>query len=128
LVVEDDADTSAMYRAVLESDGFSVEQAVDGIEALFRAKARPPALVLLDVGLPRLDGFYLAELWRGDPAMAQVPILAVSAFLDGDNRDRALQAGCDDALEKPFALPELRRAVRKLLRLPDPKMEGSGSR
>jgi two-component system chemotaxis response regulator CheY len=117
LVVEDDSDASALYHDLLESEGFAVELARDGIEAIFKARARTPVLVLLDLGLPRLDGFYLADLWKRDSEMAAVPILAVSGFLDSDNVQRALAAGCTETLGKPFSVEDLRRAIRRLLHL-----------
>lgn len=115
LVVEDDADARAAYAAFLASEGFAVDLAGDGMEALFKAKAQPPDLVLLDLALPNLDGFYVAELWRADEEMRQKPIIAISGFLDAHNERRAREAGCTRTLAKPFSPQELRQAIQGVL-------------
>jgi two-component system cell cycle response regulator DivK len=116
LIVEDEPAAREAYAEILAGEGFEVELAADGMEAIFKAKAKKPALVVLDIGLPRLDGFYVADLWQRDPAMADVPVIGVSAFFDPHNQERAKQAGCALTLVKPFPPEELRLAVRRLLR------------
>jgi two-component system cell cycle response regulator DivK len=111
LVVEDSTDLREAYAAHLEGQGFEVVQAGDGMEALSLAKSHPPSLVLLDIGLPRLDGFYLAELWKRDPFMRHVPLIAISAFTEGDYERRALRAGCAAALRKPCSPAEVSREI-----------------
>src|SRR5713226_1514222 len=83
LLVEDSADFRDAFTATLEAHGFAVTHAGDGVEALALAKADTPDLVVLDIALPRLDGFYVAEVWKRDPLMAKVPVIAVSAYTDG---------------------------------------------
>jgi CheY-like chemotaxis protein len=82
LLVEDSADFRDAFSATLEGHGFAVTHAGDGVEALALAKADTPDLVVLDIALPRLDGFYVAEVWKRDPLMAKVPVIAVSAHTD----------------------------------------------
>ena len=115
LVVEDSTDLREAYAAYLEDLGFDVAQAADGMEALALAKAQPPSAVLLDIGLPRLDGFYLAELWRRDPQMRDVPLIAISAFTEGNYEQRALQSGCTAALRKPCSPQEVARQLSSFI-------------
>ena len=115
LVVEDSTDLREAYAAYLEDLGFDVAQAADGMEALALAKAQPPSAVLLDIGLPRLDGFYLAELWRRDPQMRDVPLIAISAFTEGNYEQRALQTGCTCALRKPCSPQEVARKLSSFI-------------
>lgn len=118
LIVEDDPEARDLYLEFLAGQGFEIETAADGMEALFRAKARRPALVVLDLGLPKLDGVYVAEVWRRDPAMAKVPIIAISAHFDGINDERARKAGCVLTLAKPFSTDELLASIRRLVGVP----------
>jgi two-component system cell cycle response regulator DivK len=115
LLVEDVADFREAFAFALETHGFHVVQATDGMEALALAKAKTPDAVILDIGLPRLDGFYVAELWRRDPAMKTVPVVALSAYTDGNYEERALRAGCTAALRKPSSADEVIRELERLL-------------
>ena len=115
LIVEDFDETRAAYTDSLEGAGFEVLQARDGMEALERAKQTLPDVVLLDIGLPRLDGFYVAELWKNDPNMSRVPVVAISAHSGPDYESRALAAGCQMALSKPCGAKEVLTAIRKVL-------------
>jgi len=115
LIVEDFDETRALYADSFEAAGFQVLQARDGIEALERTKQTLPDLVLLDIGLPRLDGFYVAELWKSDPSMSHVPVVAISAYSGPDYESRALAAGCQMAISKPCGTRELLAAIRKVL-------------
>jgi two-component system, cell cycle response regulator DivK len=115
MLVEDSADLRATYAAHLETLGFDVVHAQDGLEALMLAKAQPPDVVILDIALPKLDGFYVAELWKRDPVMARVPVIAVSAYTDGGYKERAIRSGCSLALEKPCTPGELAASIRAVL-------------
>jgi two-component system cell cycle response regulator DivK len=115
LLVEDARDTRELFAEALHVRGFEVVQAADGMEALSLAKAAVPDVVVLDIGLPRLDGFYVAELWKRDPSMQKVPVIALSAFTEGDYETRALQAGCASALRKPCAPDVVVREIERLL-------------
>jgi CheY-like chemotaxis protein len=116
LIVEDVKDFREAFAFSLEARGFHVAQAADGIEALAMAKANPPDVVVLDIGLPRLDGFYVVELWKRDPAMRAVPVIALSAHTEGNYQERALRAGCAAALRKPASADEVVREIERLLR------------
>ena len=120
-MVEDSAELREAYAAYLEELGFEVARAGDGMEALAIAKAEPPTAVLLDIGLPRLDGFYLAELWRRDPQMREVPLIAISAYTEGDYEKRALEAGFNVALRKPCTPQEVAQKLSAFISPPPPR-------
>jgi len=113
LAVEDDARLAATLRRVLAAEGYDVELAADGNEALRRARERPFDLVVLDVMLPGLDGIAVCKRLR---AGGDVPILMLTALGGTDQRVRGLDSGADDYLVKPFAYEELLARVRALLR------------
>jgi two-component system, OmpR family, response regulator MprA len=117
LVVEDDARLAATLERVLVAEGHEVARAGDGLEALRRAKERPPDLVILDVMLPGLDGIGVCRRLR---ATAQFPILMLTALDGTEDRVRGLDSGADDYLVKPFAYQELLARVRALLRRAGP--------
>jgi two-component system, OmpR family, response regulator MprA len=117
LVVEDDGRLAATLERVLAAEGHDVELAVDGLEAVRRARERPPDLVVLDVMLPGLDGIGVCRRLR---ATAQFPILLLTALGGTEERVRGLDSGADDYLVKPFAYRELLARVRALLRRTGP--------
>lgn len=114
LVVEDEPNLANVISDNLELEGFAVEIVADGLRALERIRADAPALVLLDVMLPGLDGFSICERLRAE--QNQVPILFLTAKSANDDRVHGLQAGGDDFLTKPFDLRELILRVRAILR------------
>jgi DNA-binding response OmpR family regulator len=116
LIVEDTADSRDMYMEFLGANGYQVTGAEDGLQALRAADATVPDLVVLDVALPKLDGFTVLRRLRRDPRFASTPILTLSASVANDYRAQAMDAGATDALEKPCLPDELLEAVRKALR------------
>lgn len=116
VLVADDKETSReLIRTVLESSGHSVTEASDGIEALHSAQQLQPDLVILDLHMPRLDGFgVLAELRRNEK-FASTPIMALTASAMHSDRERAIIAGFDSYVSKPIPLPMLREEVERLL-------------
>jgi len=116
LVVDDNADMREHIRALLHDD-YDVELAVDGADALIRAQARPPDLVLTDVMMPNLDGFGLLRAMRADAVLYTVPVVVVSARAGEEASIEGLEAGADDYLVKPFSARELRVRVRANLEL-----------
>ena len=118
LVVEDEARLAAFIRDGLRELSFEVDIAADGEEALQRARSTPYDLIILDIMLPRLDGFAVCrELRRLN---IDVPILMLSARGVVEDRVHGLDSGADDYLTKPFALAELTARVRALLRRQKP--------
>ena len=113
LVVEDDRPLAAMLKRVLGEEGYVVELAADGSEALRRARDRPFDLVVLDIMLPGLDGIAVCRRLRSS---GTIPILLLTARARTEDRVLGLDSGADDYLTKPFANEELLARVRALLR------------
>lgn len=113
LVVEDEAEIAGYLRRGLTFEGFSVEIAADGHQALAVARERPPDLVVLDLMLPGLDGLEVARRLR---AASSVPIIMLTARDAIPDRVAGLEAGADDYLIKPFAFEELLARIRVQLR------------
>jgi CheY-like chemotaxis protein len=117
LYVEDNAANLALVRKVLEHGGrFELVGASTGEDGLAQACARPPALILLDLDLPGIDGFELARRLRADRRTAAIPLVAISASVMKQERDQAITAGCVRFIEKPFDIAELRAVVEHALR------------
>ncbi len=122
LVVEDDEAIADVLRRSLRAEGHEVQSAGDGVEALTQAEQFVPDLVVLDLGLPRLDG---AEVCRRLRADSDVPILILTARAETEDRVAGLDSGADDYLVKPFERSELLARIRALLRRRPPR--GSAS-
>jgi CheY-like chemotaxis protein len=117
LYVEDNAANLALVRKVLEHAGaYTVIGCTTGEEGFAAAQADPPALVLLDLDLPGIDGFELARRLRAEPKLAAIPLVAISASVMKQERDQAIAAGCVRFIEKPFDIGELRAVVEQVLR------------
>ena len=113
LIVEDEPDNQEIVRAVVEDMvGCRAVLASDGLEALERASEEHPSLVLLDLMLPRLDGYEVARRLKRDALTRDVPIIAITALARPKDRIRATEAGCDDYVDKPFDLDLLERKIR----------------
>jgi len=115
LVVEDNGIIVTLLRHLLERRGYVVETAVDGREALARLQGEPPGLVLLDVMLPYTDGFEIIRQMRSTPSWSSVPVIMLTAKAQERNVVRALDAGANDYVIKPFKPEELAARVRRFL-------------
>jgi len=113
LVVDDEADIRTLLRDLLERAGFEVDEAPTGREALRALAAAPPALVLLDVSMPELDGYQTLERIRD---LSDVPVIMLTARAQELEKVRGLSAGADDYVAKPFGRQELLARVQALLR------------
>ncbi|HEX6228177.1 MAG TPA: response regulator transcription factor [Solirubrobacterales bacterium] len=122
LVVEDDEDIADVLRRSLRSEGYDVRTSADGVDALDVAAGFVPDLVVLDLGLPRLDGVEVCRRLRAD---SDVPILMLTARSETEDRVGGLDSGADDYLVKPFERKELLARIRALLRRRPPR--GSAS-
>ncbi|ACL65735.1 response regulator receiver modulated diguanylate cyclase [Anaeromyxobacter dehalogenans 2CP-1] len=116
LVADDEPDAREVLSQVLAPE-YEVASASDGQEALDLARAEHPDLVLLDIGMPRLDGFEVLQRLRQDPATADIPVIFVSGRGDDAVKVRSLDLGAVDYLQKPFSERELRARVERTLRL-----------
>jgi CheY-like chemotaxis protein len=101
LVADDHADTRAVLKAILESRGWRVLEARDGLECLRLARAERPAVLVLDLLMPGLDGWRVAQALKSDPATSGIHIVALTASIFPDDHLRALAAGCAEVLTKP---------------------------
>src|SRR4051812_27212594 len=118
LVVEDDVDIADVLRRSLRNEGYEVRTSADGVEALDVAAGFVPDLVVLDLGLPGLDGIEVCRRLRSD---GDVPILMLTARAETEDRVTGLDSGADDYLVKPFEREELLARIRALLRRRPPR-------
>jgi len=109
LVVEDYDDTREMMRIMIENYGYSVLEASGPYEAIEKASEFHPDLILMDIGLPLMDGLSTAEAIIGKEGTADIPIVAVTAY--HDVRYQVMKAGCLDVLYKPVDLPKLKQVL-----------------
>jgi CheY-like chemotaxis protein len=113
LIAEDEPDNQVILQTVVESlVGARSSVVGDGLAVLVSVERERPRMILLDLMMPVLDGFQVAQRLKGDPATASIPIVAVSALARPDDREAALAAGCDEFVRKPFDLDELERVIR----------------
>ena len=115
LVVDDDAGSRRLLARWLEEHGWTVLEARNGEGALQSTRSAAVDLVLLDVRMPGIDGLHAAVVLRQNPALRQVPILAVSASPQETFRHRALAAGCSGFLSKPVNFKELQEEIARLV-------------
>lgn len=116
LAVDDTRDNLILVQAILESEGYEIDLASDGIKALRQVEKSPPDLILLDVMMPGMDGYEVTRRIRNNPAISYIPILLITAFHESSVVE-GLDAGADDFIRKPFDTDELLARVRSLLRL-----------
>ncbi len=116
LIADDDAWILRMVATVLEKRGYSVETAVDGEDALARALARTPDLLITDVMMPKMDGWSLVRQLRSHTELAMLPVIFLTALSSEDDRIRGFRLGADDYVTKPFRFEELDLRVAKTLR------------
>lgn len=102
LVIEDNEQNLYLTTFILEKRGHQVIAARDGSQGIELAQALRPALILLDIQLPVMDGYAVAEALRSSPALAHIPIVAVTSYAMAGDRERILAAGCNGYIEKPI--------------------------
>ena len=115
LIAEDFDDNRELLRMILEAGGYSIREARDGREALAAVRAQAPALAIIDLSMPALDGWSLLRELRSDERTRSIPCVALTAFAGEDDRQRALEAGFDAYLSKPYRAKELLQLVRDML-------------
>ena len=116
LIADDYDDNRELLRLMLETEGYRIREARDGREALETARAEPPAVALIDLSMPSLDGWGLLREMRADERTRAVPCVAVTAFAANQDRVRALEAGFDAYISKPFRAKELIDLVNSFAR------------
>jgi len=116
LVVDDHQTNIDIVKSFLEFEGYDVMEAHDGEEALAKAEAAPPDLVLLDILMPRLDGYETCRILKSRDSTRFVPVIMLTALQDSQDKVKGLDAGADDFVSKPFQAVELLARVRSLLK------------
>jgi CheY-like chemotaxis protein len=118
LLVEDNEDNLIVYRTILDHVGYRVIEARDGEEGVARARADKPDLILMDVSLPKMDGWEATRRIKADEKTRQIPIIAVTAHALDDDREKATQVGCDGYLAKPVAPRRVVEEVERFIGKP----------
>lgn len=121
LLVEDNEMNRDMLSRRLEKRGYTVALAVDGAAGVALAKSELPDLILMDMSLPVLDGWDATKQVKADAATAKIPVIALTAHAMESDRQKALEAGCDDFDTKPVELPRLLLKIEELLKKFPPK-------
>jgi len=115
LAIEDHEENRRLLRDLLTSFGYELTEAVTGEEGLTAAVANPPDLILMDIQLPGIDGYETTRRIKADPALRHIPVIAVTSYaLSGDDV-KALEAGCDAYVTKPFDPADLLEKIRGYL-------------
>jgi CheY-like chemotaxis protein len=115
LLVEDNEMNRDMLSRRLQRKGHEVELAVDGREGIERARALEPDLILMDMSLPVVSGWEATRALKADPVTSAIPVIALTAHAMSGDRQKALDAGCDDYDTKPVDLPRLLDKIQGLL-------------
>ena len=117
LIVDDEYAGRETLQSVLEGEGYQLEMAENGLQAIEKAKKLLPDVILLDVMMPGMTGFEVCERIRNDPQIAEIPIIVLTALDDRESLLTALKAGADDFISKPFDRYELRARLLGITRL-----------
>jgi len=115
LVVEDQEDLRGILRDLLTGSGYEMLEAADGGEGVAKAKAERPDLILMDIQLPVLDGYETTRQIRSEPNLKSTPIIAVSSFAMKGDQEKAVAAGCDHYVTKPYSPLQLLRMIHGFL-------------
>ncbi len=115
LVIEDTEDNRRIVRDLLTSVGYQLIEAVDGAEGVAMAQTHRPDLILMDIQLPVVDGYEATRQIRAVPALARVPIIAVTSYALSGDEAKTRAAGCDGYVAKPFSPRQLLAKVREFL-------------
>jgi CheY-like chemotaxis protein len=115
LLVEDNEMNRDMLSRRLQRKGYEILIAVDGQEGVDKARREKPDLILLDMSLPVMDGWEAARLLKGEDGTREIPIIALTAHAMSGDREKAIEAGCDEYDTKPVELPRLLEKIQTLL-------------
>ncbi|MBN1953584.1 MAG: response regulator [Anaerolineae bacterium] len=115
LYIEDEPVNRMLVQRVLAAEGYRVEEAQDGPSGLEKARQCSPDLILLDINLPGIDGYQMAEKLRAIPGMENIPIVALTANVMEGDRERSIGAGCNGYIQKPIDVDKLPDQIRAFL-------------
>ncbi len=113
LYIEDNPHNRRLVRRTLQRRGYEMIEADDGVTGLEMVRELKPPLVLLDIGLPKMDGIEVVKHIKADTELQQIPVIALTASAMRGDRERFLAAGCDDYLSKPIQVLELLQMVKQ---------------
>jgi len=116
LVIEDNLDNLEMVSFLLERGGFQTISATDGRSGLETARTDQPDLILMDLTIPEIDGWHLAQQLKQDPATAKIPLLAMTAHILPGDRKKAMDSGCDGYITKPLDIPNFIPTIEKYIK------------
>ncbi|HEY7678582.1 MAG TPA: response regulator [Candidatus Methylomirabilis sp.] len=116
LIVDDEIHIVKIIAYKLRGAGYDVASAADGVEALEAVRADRPDLILLDIMMPRMDGYQTLETLKGDPATRDIPVFLLTVKSREADRQRGWQLGCDDYITKPFSPAKLLERIDQTLR------------
>jgi two-component system cell cycle response regulator DivK len=128
LLVDDYADNRAMYARYLVHAGFRVDEATNGVEALDKAGALQPDLIVMDLSLPVMDGWEATRRLKANPQTKRIPVLALTGHALGDHEREATAAGCDGYVTKPCLPEDLAARIQDMLVGASPKSRPKGER
>ena len=111
LVVDDNRDAAQVLRILLKTCGYEVDMVLDSSECLAHLESFKPAVLLLDIGMPRISGYTLAKQIRARQEFARMAIIAISGYADAEHVQQSLDAGCDQHLAKPADLATIEAAI-----------------
>ena len=117
LLVEDNEDNQAIYHAFLTHQGHTVIQALDGAEGVRLAREHLPAVIVMDISMPVLDGHAATRMLKADPATSHIPVIALTAHAMLEDKQKARDAGCDSYLSKPAEPRALAAEIGRILSL-----------
>jgi CheY-like chemotaxis protein len=115
LIVDDNEDNREVYGIFLTLNGYRVETAVDGLDGLLKAASLGPAAVLMDLAMPRLDGWEAIRLLKASFTTNGIPIICLTGYSGATDRQRAIDAGCDVFLTRPLVPDQLLKALARVL-------------
>jgi CheY-like chemotaxis protein len=124
LYVEDHPAQRDIMAQMLELSGYEVAAACDGVDGVEQAHSWRPDLILMDLRMPRMDGFEAIKVLRSDPETADIPIIAISAWASAKHKERALDAGADEHFTKPVDLNRLLETINRYLNQPKSRSSG----
>jgi len=116
LIVDDNQDGRELVVKILKNRGYQMIEAVDGEEALEKAIAENPDLILMDISIPKIDGYEVTKRLKSQVTFKNTPIIALTAHAMKGDREKALEAGCDGYISKPIDIHELPDQIKSYLK------------
>lgn len=115
LYIEDNEENKLLIKRVLQSEGFIVVDASDGVTGLEKVKSELPDIILMDLHIPGIDGYELTTYIKNDEKLKHIPVIAITASVMKRDREKAIYAGCDGYIEKPVDIDILPLQIRKFI-------------